>query len=105
MIRSGGTRYALGAVVIGLSMAAGSAFGAVLAQAGAIAPAGAGVSALDLVKGLGMLGAAVGVYVALDRRVTRLEVALDAGIQRILDRIDGRGGLVDRVAALEDRDG
>ena len=97
-------RYTVGGVLICLSMAAGSAFALVLAQT-PVAPAGGDLTTLDLVKALSVLGAAVGVYVALDRRVTRLEVALDAGIQRILDRIDGRGGLVDRVAALEDRDG
>lgn len=83
-------------------MLAGASIGIAGAQALSSTPAAADVlTVTDLIKALGVLGAVVGVYVALDRRVTRAEVAIEAGVQRILDRLDGRGGLVDRLSKLE----
>lgn len=87
-------------------MIAGASVGLAGAQVLGAPPATSEVlTVADLIKALGVLGAVVGVYVALDRRVTRAEVNIESGLQRILDRLDGRGGVVDRLTKLEDGHG
>ena len=93
-----------GAVGVGVGMISGSLIGAVVAQA--VAPAATAqvtgvIDVIDLIKGVAALGALVGVYVALDRRVTRLEASIEHGFKQLLDRLDGRHGVLDRLDALE----
>lgn len=93
-----------GATGVVIGMIGGSLIGVVVAQA--VAPVATAqvsgvVDAMDLIKGIAALGALVGVYVALDRRVTRLEASIEHGFKQLLDRLDGRHGVLDRLDALE----
>jgi hypothetical protein len=93
-----------GAAGVVIGMIGGSLLGVVVAQT--VAPAAAAqvtgvVDVIDLIKGVAALGALVGVYVALDRRVTRLETTIDHGFKQLLDKLDGKHGVLDRLDALE----
>lgn len=93
-----------GAAGVVIGMLGGSLLGVVVAQT--VSPTVTAqvtgvVDVMDLIKGVAALGALVGVYVALDRRVTRLETTIDHGFKQLLDKLDGKHGVLDRLDALE----
>lgn len=93
-----------GALGVLIGMLSGLVLGIAFAQAAAPAAAAqvsATVDVMDLIKGIAALGALVGVYVALDRRVTRLETTIDHGFKQLLDKLDGKHGVLDRLDVLE----
>lgn len=75
----------VGLVYIASGLILGSVIGAASASTGGTPS----LTGDDLLKVLGFLGALVGVYVALDRRLTTVETQRAADVVRLEQRMDG----------------
>lgn len=88
----------IGLVYIASGLVLGCVVGAASASTGAPS-----LTNDDLLKVLGFLGALVGVYVALDRRLTTVETQRAADVVRLEQRMDGhRDHLADSLQAAVD---
>lgn len=91
--------YAIVCVFVGLLT--GGFMGAVYAATAGSAAASA--ESMDLIKALGFGGALVGVYIAMDRRLTTLETSTAGDNARIEQKIDLLvGGLTTQIEGIKE---